>query len=302
MSQKATVQYTRSQITELTTTTNALGSFVGDRPMALQQNNLDPGEYTLQFQVIEPPIDKLGFAVYAYVSWKVAGQQITRIISVFNGSAISGVADSVDVFLQDQSGRGGSITLPGTFGVTNGSSTFTATIAQTLKSNQQIQFSNQPGIFYTIPNGMNGVTGLLSVPYTGPTNNTVTAFALSKYKVAVALSKGTRAGIMQPAVLLTESRPQDVSSKSQAVVQVPINDAGICSILVSTTVKGTNLQAEADNGNVEMIGAGGYSTAWFIPTRFPMWYPIPPGTIKIQFNNNSTTQDLFFSFQWGIEG
>lgn len=299
--QEEPMNLTRTYISELQTSTNAIGSFAGDRLPNLQQEDLEPGEYTIQFQVVEPPTDNLGFATYAYIVWKIDGQQISRIISVFNGSAISGVANSVHVQLQDQSGRGAN-SLSGTFGVTNGSPVFTATAPQTLKSGQLIQFSNQPNIFYTVPNGVNGTTGILDTPFTGATNGIVTAFALSKYKVAVTLSKGTRAPTMQPAVLSTINAAIAVNSSAQAVAQLPDGDAGVCSILVSATVQGINSQAEADNGNVELINATGNAIAWFIPTRFPFWYPVPPGTAKIQFNNNSTTQKLFFSYQWGIEG
>src|SRR5271157_5513727 len=191
---------TCSATTTLLTTANALGLFAGTQLSNLQQSNLEPGEYTLQFNVIEPPIDGLGYATYAYVVWKVEGQPVPRIISVYNGAAISGVADSVDVHLLDQSGRGNTV-FTVQFNVTNGSVNFTTTGQLSLKNGQLIQFGVQPGVFYTIPNGMTGTIGVLDRPFTGPTSIGVdasSAFTLSEYKVGVTLSKGTRPTTMQP--------------------------------------------------------------------------------------------------------
>jgi len=83
---------TQSATTTLQTTTNQLGSFVGNKITGLNINNLEPGEYTIEFSVVEAPIDPEDFAVYAYVHWKVESQQLQRIISVFSGAVISGVA------------------------------------------------------------------------------------------------------------------------------------------------------------------------------------------------------------------
>lgn len=69
---------------------------------SLQKDNLEPGEYTIQFQAF-PPADGLGFAAYAIINWKIAGQQITRKVSVANGISISGIAEAVDVTLFDVS-------------------------------------------------------------------------------------------------------------------------------------------------------------------------------------------------------
>lgn len=69
---------------------------------SLQATDLQPGQYTLQFQAL-PPADGNGFAAYATVNWKVGGQQLTRKLSVFSGAAITGVAEAVDVELVDVS-------------------------------------------------------------------------------------------------------------------------------------------------------------------------------------------------------
>jgi len=292
------MNFTRSQITELITTSNALGSFNGDRLSSLQQNDLDPGEYTIQFQIVDPPIDNLGFATYAYISWKVDGQEISRIVSVFNGSSISGVAEAVDVHLQDQSGRGG-FNLAGTFSVVNNSQYISATNSQTLKSGQQIQFTSQPGVFYTISNGMNGTSAVLDTPYTGTTNAATTAYALSKYKVAASLSRGTRATTMQPPVLLTIKEQAVPDNFATQNISFPLVDAGVISVLITTT---SNVAAEAENCLAQFLDPTGSAITSYFPSEFSGWYPVPPGAVILQLVNQSTSKPAAFSIQWGIEG
>ena len=48
---------TCSATTTLLTTSNALGTFDGTQFSNLQQGNLEPGEYTLQFNVISTALD-----------------------------------------------------------------------------------------------------------------------------------------------------------------------------------------------------------------------------------------------------
>ncbi len=299
MSANAPLQLTKAQIAELTTTSNPLGSFSGDRAPSLQQDDLEPGEYTLQFQIVEPPIDSLGFATYAYIVWKIRGQQISRIISVFNGSAISGVADSVHVQLLDQSGRG-EVFLDGTFSVTNGSANVTSSASHALKPGQLIQFSSQPGVFYTVPNGMNGTSAVLDRAYTGTTNAAADAFTLSIYKVAVALSRGTRATTMQPPVLFTQNE-KNAAPGGNLTVLFPL-DAGIISVLATVIVNGNNTQEEAANGTLSFFDDNGNTLTAFIPSSFPAWYPVPPGSVSMVFSNHSGEETLNFSYQWGIEG
>jgi hypothetical protein len=87
--------------------TTAQGSAANGLPLgnpvtSLQADKMEPNVYTLQFTVI-PPGDGKGFAAYGIVNWKVSGQQITRKVSVFSGSVISGVAEAVDVKIVDVS-------------------------------------------------------------------------------------------------------------------------------------------------------------------------------------------------------
>lgn len=95
-----------SQISNMVRTT-AAGSRLSDLPQGnpipnLQQTNLDPGEYTLQFEAF-PPGDKFGFSAFAIVNWKTRGQTVTRKVSIFSGAAITGVCDAVDVQIVDDS-------------------------------------------------------------------------------------------------------------------------------------------------------------------------------------------------------
>lgn len=290
----------RSQTSDMITTSHALGSFIGNKVANLQQDQLVPGEYTIQFQVVEPPIDGLGFAAYAYIIWKVEGQQLQRIVSVFNGSAITGVADSVHVQLLDQSERG-SVFLQGFFTVTNGSPIFTSTVSQSLKAGQLIQFNSQPGVFYTVISGMTGLSGELDRPYTGPGGPGALAFTLSSYKIGATLSKGTRPTTMQPAVLLTTSL-RTVPPGNSFTFPFPPSDAGVLSMLATVSVDGANDQAQANNGVIQLVSAAGLVLASFNPLEFPAWYPIPPGTTTVQAFNRSVVNTLDFSIQWGIEG
>ena len=294
---------TCSATTTLLTTSNALGTFDGTQFSNLQQGNLEPGEYTLQFNVIEPPIDGLGYATYAYVIWKVEGQPVPRIISVYNGAAISGVADSVDVHLLDQSGRGnGDLTV--NFNVTNGVTSFTTTGQLFLKKGQQIQFGVQPGVIYTIPNGMAGTIGNLDRPFTGPTStgaSASSAFTLSEYKVGVTLSKGTRPTTMQPPVLLTTGTISEVVTSGHQLITLPPTEAGAISVMAVVATNSGN-QTEALNGVIGFSDANGAPLARYAINQFSNWYPIPPGAVTAGVSNTSTTVKLDFSVQWGIEG
>src|SRR5208282_2833927 len=90
----------------MVTTANALGSyFVSGRSLPIkpgvQTAQLDSQAYTIQFEVI-PPTDGLGFSAYAIVSWKVNGQPIRRVMNIYQGAAITGVCEGVDVQIVDQ--------------------------------------------------------------------------------------------------------------------------------------------------------------------------------------------------------
>jgi hypothetical protein len=74
----------------------------------IDQSDLEPGTYTLQFSVINiKPSPNLQIpippTVDAIVTWKVEGQQQRRVVSVVSGASISGVCQAVDVKLIDSS-------------------------------------------------------------------------------------------------------------------------------------------------------------------------------------------------------
>jgi len=96
-------QLVSSFMTQMFTSTAKYGDSAPANP-SLQMTQLDPGEYTIQFSA-EAPSDGFGYFANAIVNWKVNGQQNRRAISVLTGGAsISGVAESVDVQIQDFSG------------------------------------------------------------------------------------------------------------------------------------------------------------------------------------------------------
>jgi len=289
---------TRSQTTLVTTTRNALGSFAGNRLPNLQVSELEAGEYTLQFEIVEPTIDGLEEAVYAYINWKVAGQPMQRIISVFSGTAIGGVAEAVDVSLLDQSSRGNTF-LNGFVTLINGSPNIVFTLAQNLAATETIVFSSQPNVTYGLDGPIRGTVGRLSSPYTGPGAFT-TAVAFAQYKVACTLSKGTRPNTMQPPVLqtiLTQTNGPGIQ-----VLPIP-RDAGVISTLVTsaTDIAGPT-SFLAINGLVQFVDPAGIVVGVFTPFTFPMWFPVPPSANRIQLVNTNTTQTLRFSIQWGIDG
>lgn len=302
---------TRSQITKLRTTTNAVGSFVGNRLQSLQQADLEPGEYTIQFEVVEPPVDGAGAATYAYVSWKVDGQQNQRILSVFSGSSISGVAEAVHIQLLDQSGRG-TFVVPGSgfglptavgFTVTNGSPIVTASIPMTLSADEDLIFANQPTVTYHVSAAVtNNVTIVLSTPFTGA-SAVVHATGLTSYTVGTTLSKGTRATTMQPPTLLTTFASGPIIPGASFSVPIP-QDAGIISVLVSVVlvpIPGTGTDPEFVQA--AFFAANGFILSDFLPAEFSGWYPVPPGAVEfVVFNPSGNTQDVVASVQWGIEG
>lgn len=296
--------FTRAQISQLFTTSNALGSFEGNQIPNLQINNLEPGEYTLQFQQVESTIDGSGQATYAIVRWKIQGQQIQRIISVFSGAVLTGVAEAVDVQLLDQSERGFAASIPSFATVTNGSPIVPLTLPIVLGADEQVTFFTQPAVSYALAGPVNGSSIVLATPYTGPNGALVRFFATASYKVAVSLSRGTRPTIMQPPILLT-TKPISVSASSISAppIFIPI-DAGVISAFVTVDVVGSagTAQAEAANARVIFADIRANPLTRFIPQPTPGWYAIPPGTDHIVFVNDSTTAAINFSIQWGIEG
>ncbi len=291
---------TRSQTSLVTTTRNALGSFAGNRIPNLQVSNLQAGEYTLQFEIAEPTIDGLGEAVYAYISWKVAGQPMQRIISVFSGSAIGGVSEAVDVSFLDQSGRGGS-TLVGFITLVNGSTNVVFAAPQNLAASEILVFNAQPNVGYGLAGPVRGTVATLSSPYTGPGGPAATAIAFAQYKVACTLSKGTRPNTMQPPVLQTIT----TQSNGPGLQIIPIpRDAGIISALITVTPgPGSGpVSFLSANGIVQFVDPAGLTVGEFIPFNFPSWFPVPPSASQLWLVNTNTTQVLDFSVQWGVDG
>jgi hypothetical protein len=297
---------TRSFLSVMTTTKNRLGSFAGDKVPSLQIDDLLPGEYTIEFQVVEPPIDPEDFALYAYIHWKVDGQQIQRIINVFSGAVISGVANAVHVQLQDQSGRGTVTNFLPNASVVHGSPTVTFIAPVSLQQGQIIIFP--PTILapqeqsYTVAFGVtNSLTVQLTQGWQTPTSGLVNSYSIAQYKVAAALSKGARPTIMQPPALLVT--PIVLISSGAIPQSLPIpQDAGIISVLV-TIIAGVGPQSESINGWVDFIDrSGSLILGNFVPNLLSGWFPVPVGAETIRFHNESTTATLSFGIQWGIEG
>jgi hypothetical protein len=140
-------------------------------------------------------------------------------------------------------------------------------------------------------------------PYTGPAAPATQFFVNSQYKIGVALSKGTRAPIMQPPVLVTMPIRAVPKSSTSAPIPIP-TDAGIISALITATVDGVvpTSQTEASNGVAVFLNPVAIGAGRFIPQQFPLWYPVPPDSNILLLENHSAANALDFSVQWGIEG
>ena len=122
---------TRSFITDMTANFLTTGNpgptglinveAVGPYNASLQIDQLDPGEYSVQFAMlgVTPTLAGVGQtpAPRAEIIWKVDGQQLRRVVSVVSGASISGVANAVHVKIQDQSGVFSSLTDGSTYKV-----------------------------------------------------------------------------------------------------------------------------------------------------------------------------------------
>lgn len=310
----------KSQISDMFTTGSPLGSFVGPQQPNLQIDYLQPGEYTLQFQVIEPPLDSLPYSTYAIVRWKIKGQQIQRIISIFSGAVLGGVAEAVDVQILDQSNRSATghisilqailvngspfVTLAGLGGPIN------------IPGKELLYFASQPDVGYPllapVVNAVPGTVIQLAIPFSGPSTpplpppGTTPFWPQSPYKIGVALSKGTRPPIMQPPVLLTTENAITIAPASLGPVggiAIP-RDAGVISIITSIRPQLAPLVSlvNAAEGYVQFAAPGPALRHAYIPGTPQNFYPVPPGSEFVFFGNSSAAVTLDFTFQWGIEG
>jgi hypothetical protein len=74
-------------------------------PTVSLQANFEPGDYTIQFNLIMPNTGGAAINVraVALVTWSVEGNQVTRRVNVGNGVSISGNAEGVRVVISDSS-------------------------------------------------------------------------------------------------------------------------------------------------------------------------------------------------------
>ena len=294
---------TRSFLSVMQTTTNPLGSFIGNQIPNLQIDQLEPGEYTIQFQVVEAPIDPEDFGLYAYIQWKVDGQQIQRIVSVFSGAVITGVANAVDVYLLDQSGRGVASNVLPSASVINGNPVVTYATPITIGQGQTIVFTSAvPQQTYQIEMPVtNSTIVTLSQPYQGLTDISASSYSIASYKVGANLSRGSRPTIMQPPTLITDSIISIATGQPAITVVIP-QDAGIISVLVTVTADSTP-QTESLDGRINFVDKiGAYVVGTYVPNYFSGWFPIPVGAASMVLFNDSASANLTFGIQWGIEG
>jgi len=92
------MKYTSSFITPMIVGQSAQGN-------SINQSDLDPGTYTLQFSFVAVDPDSGGNefipTTQAIINWKIEGQQQRRVISIVSGASISGVATGADVQIVD---------------------------------------------------------------------------------------------------------------------------------------------------------------------------------------------------------
>jgi hypothetical protein len=240
-----------AQIADMTRSA-AMGTLAGlptaigaQQQPSLQQNNLEPGEYTVQFQAF-PPADGLGFAAYAIINWKIAGQQITRKVSVANGVSISGVCEAVDVTLIDVS-----------------------------------------------------QTGQFGFPAATPSPNPT---GIGLYKIGVALSKGTRPNVQQPATLLTAIAEQAVAPGVNVVNYKVPTDAGVVAVMITAArLSVADVIADNEIAATQLNNSGLVGLSSWYPLQSDRWVPLGVGCTTIGISNYSAGTALTQVF-WGIDG
>jgi hypothetical protein len=74
-----------------------------DDAFQLQANFEEPGPYSAQFSVSYPDNTEFVYSCVAQVDWKVEGNWVTRLVSVTNGTTISGTSQGVRIMIRDTS-------------------------------------------------------------------------------------------------------------------------------------------------------------------------------------------------------
>lgn len=88
----------------LSTTVNATGAQLQQQQFSAEE--LEPGIYTVQFDVQGPPLSGGGgpsFDAQATVTWKNNGNNVVRQLDVQQGTQISGCAEAINVTVVDKS-------------------------------------------------------------------------------------------------------------------------------------------------------------------------------------------------------
>ena len=266
-------------------------------PIASAQCNLEAGENTVQFSV-EPPVDGFGSATLALLQWKVGGMPLRRVCSVYSGAAISGVAEALDIQIQDVSGAFPTPVISGCT-VTNGSPFLVTPTAETLAAGTVISVASQPGVTYTVSQTTTGTMIPLSTPYTGLSATPVVAtIRQAPYSVTATIERGTRPTTSQPPILVPG--PAQVVAPG-ASINVPIlQDSGVISVQVlayGTTgaLADTDIVVTQDSATNNILS--GYYP--FTQTGFQ---PVSPGSVILVIGNRNVSISALCSVTFGVEG
>jgi hypothetical protein len=129
-------------------------------------------------------------------------------------------------------------------------------------------------------------------------NNGVRA---APYKVVATLSRGTRPEIEQPPILVT-SAPVTVGASQNSPNQLVPAGAGAVSLYATAFGIGSSPAMNNEDAVVNEIGALGAILGRYYPNISIGFNPVMPGTTLVTFSNLNGSNNIAFTFAWGIEG
>ena len=264
---------TRSYATPL----NVSATDTGNSPIlpSLQESDLYPGPYSVSFST-SPSVAGEAVSTWAYINWKVEGQQRQRIISVANGAIISGVCDGIGVQVQDVTSIAGE-------GSTDWNPLTTYSAGQVAAYN---------GImWYSLTNGNTG-----NIP-----TNTPQEWAADTYTVFAQMAPGVRPTTGQPPILITLPPFQVHGRGGNVVVPIP-QDAGVLSALILVAAPPALGTVTLTDITAEQTGVSGSIAPTYYPLINNQWITIYPGSTNLNIVNENASNLVNVTVIWGIEG
>jgi hypothetical protein len=229
----------------------------------------DSGNYTLQFDIDAPQVSG-GAQAEAIVTWSVAGNDVTRRLSISNSASITGTAEAVKIRVVDVT-----FTNPGNAPGTEYK--IAIQVAKGTRGDSQIPPVLFPRAFV---NGLGGP---------------VTPFEQIAFSVTADGFAGTGAGVGFQDIPI----PQDAGVTTAlvlATVQMPVPQ--------TYQAQATALVIPDDSVLVEVINTSTSASTIYDPRRYKGWIPIPAGANVLRLLNTMTAGQpaVSFSVFLGIDG